>query len=123
MASIAVVTGGTPYGSERLYTALRFALAALFDGHTVNLFLIEDAVLAARKGQKPAEIQGLLDGKMPNCEELLKSVVAHGATVRLCGVCALERALAQSEAVDGAEIGSMHDLVKWVAESDRVITL
>lgn len=121
MATIAVVTGEAPYSSERLYTALRFGLAALYEGHSVNLFLFEDAILAAKKGQKPAEIQGLLDGRMPNCEGLLKSVIAHGAKVKLCAVCASERALAESEVLEGAEIGSMRDLVKWVAESDRVV--
>jgi sulfur relay (sulfurtransferase) complex TusBCD TusD component (DsrE family) len=122
MATLAIVTGGAPYSSQRLYTALRFALAALYEGHSVHLFLLEDAVLAARSGQKPVEIQGLLDGRMPNCEELLKSVISQGATVRLCGVCASERALTQGEIVEGAEIGSMRDLVKWVADSDRAIS-
>jgi sulfur relay (sulfurtransferase) complex TusBCD TusD component (DsrE family) len=122
MATLAVVTGEAPYSSERLYTALRFALAALYEGHSVRLFLLEDAILAAKRGQKPAEIQGLLDGKMPNCEELLTSTISHGATVRLCGVCASERGLTQGEIVEGAEIGSMRDLVKWVADSDRTIS-
>jgi tRNA 2-thiouridine synthesizing protein D len=122
MATMTVIVGEPPYGKERVYTALRFSLAALYEKHAVNVFLLEDAVFAAKAGQAPAEIQGLLDGKMPNCEELLKSVISHGGNVRICGVCTSERALEQSELVEGAQISSMRELVQWVAASDRVVS-
>lgn len=123
MASITVVVGDPPYGKERVYSALRFILAALFEGHSVNLFLLEDAVFLAKKGQKPEEMPSLLEHEaMPNCEELLKAAIKQGATVRVCGVCSSERALLQEEMVVGCQISSMRNLVKWVVESDKVIS-
>ena len=122
MASITVVIGDPPYGKQRAYTALRFILAALYEKHSVNLFLLEDAVFLAKKGQEPKEMPSLMGHEtMPNAEELLKAVIKQGTTVRICGVCCSERALKQEELVEGCQISSMKNLVNWVVESDKVI--
>lgn len=122
MASITVVVGDAPYGKERLYTTFRFVLAALVAGHTVNLFILEDAVFVAKKGQRPPELPSLLEHEaMPNCEDLLKASIKQGASVKVCGVCATERGLSQEELVDGAEISTIHDLVDWVTGTDKVV--
>ena len=122
MASITVIAGDPPYGKERLYTTLRFVLAALAGKHTVNLFILEDAAWVAKKGQKPAELPGLLGhDTMPNCEEMLTSAIKLGATVKVCGVCASERGLSQSELVEGANISTMVNLVDWVVTSDKTV--
>lgn len=122
MATITVVIGEPPYGKERVYTTLRFVLAALGLGHRVNLFAFEEALYAARKGQAPPEFPGVLDEHMPNCGELLKAAIRQGAAVTLCGVCASERGVGPAELIEGAEIGGMTDLVRWVLESDRVVS-
>ena len=122
MASITVVIGEAPYGKERLYSTLRFVLAALAAHHKVNLFIFEDAVFATKKGQKPPELPGLLGHEaMPNCEEILTTSIKQGAQVKICGVCASERGLTQEEIVDGAQISTMRDLVEWVVSSDKVV--
>lgn len=121
-ATITVATGEAPYGRERLYTALRFVLASLVAGHAVNLFLFEDAVFAAKKGQNPPELPSLLEHEaMPNCEQLLKASIGQGAVVRICGVCATERGLSQGELIEGATLGTIHDLVDWVVGADKVV--
>ncbi|MDI6808550.1 MAG: DsrE family protein [Candidatus Eisenbacteria bacterium] len=122
MATITVIVGEPPYGKERVYTTLRFVLTALHEGHAVNLFLIEDSVLAPKKGQKPSEMPGVLDEKMPNCEELVKAAIKAGAKVKICGNCALERSLNQGDLVEGVEVASMRDFVRWVLESDKVVS-
>jgi len=122
MATFTVVIGEPPYGKERVYTTFRFALAARFEGHSVNLFLLEDAAFAAKKGQNPMEVQGLLDGKMPNCGDLLQEAIKAGVAVRCCGVCVSERGLKQEELLDGVQIASMRDLVQWVADADNVVS-
>lgn len=122
MATITVVIGEPPYGKERVYTALRFTLSALSEGHRVNLFAYEDALYAARKGQWPHEFPGVLEQRMPNCEELLKAAVGKGAVVKLCGVCASERGVTPGELIAGVELGGMPDLLRWVLESDRVVS-
>jgi len=55
---------------------LRFILAALNEG--INLFVLEDAVLVAKKGQETKEMPALLESWMPNCEELLKVAFKQG---------------------------------------------
>jgi tRNA 2-thiouridine synthesizing protein D len=122
MASITVVVGDPPYGKQRAYTALRFVLAALFERHSVNLFLLEDAVFLAKKGQQPIDMPGLLEHEaMPNCEELLRACIGQGATVGICAVCCSERGLRQEELMDGCQISSMRNLVNWVVTSDKAV--
>lgn len=121
MATITVVVGEPVYGKERVYTTLRFVLAALGQGHKVNLFIFEDALFAAKKGQNPPEFPGVLDEHMPNCEELVKAIIRQGAKVKVCGVCASERATTQEELIEGVEIAGMPALVEWVVESDKIV--
>jgi len=122
VSTFTVVIAEAPYGQERPYTTLRFVMAALNAGHSVNLFVLEDAVCMAKKGQAPAELPGLLEqDKMPKIEEMLASAIKQGAIVRLCGVCCGERGLTQEELVDGAQIGSMRNLVDWAANGDKVM--
>ena len=120
MASITVVLAEAPYGKERFYSAIRFLLVALHEGHKANLFLLEDAVFAAKKGQSPPEM-AVGDAAMPNCEELLKAAIAEGLDIRACRVCCLERCLRDDEVIAGVQIGSMLDLVNWVVESDKTL--
>ena len=120
MASITVVVADAPYGKERLYSALRFLLVTLHEGHKANLFLLEDAVFAAKKGQAPPEMP-VGNARMPNCEELLKAAIMEGLDVRACRVCCSERGVRDEEVIDGVQIGSMLDLVNWVVESDKAL--
>lgn len=119
LATITVVVGEPPYGKERAYTSLRFILTALIEKHIVNLFLLEDGVFLAKKGQRPPEMP--TGEKMPNCEELLKMAIKEGAQVKICGVCATERGLIQSDLIEGAALATMHDLVDWVVKSDKSV--
>ena len=120
MATITVAVGDPPYGKQRVYTALRFSLVALHEGHQVNLFLFEDAVLAAKRGQKPPEMP-VGEAGMPNCEQLLAAAMQEGLTVKSCRVCSAERGLRSEEMLAGVESASMLDLVNWVVQSDRTV--
>jgi tRNA 2-thiouridine synthesizing protein D len=120
MATITVMTGDAPYGSQRVYTALRFLLVALHEGHRANLFLLEDAVFAAKKGQQPPEMPVGKAG-MPDCEELLRAAILEGLKVKACRVCCSERGLRPEEVVEGVEIASMLDLLNWVLESEKSV--
>jgi len=120
MASITVVVADAPYGKERFYSALRFLLVALHEGHKANLFLMEDAVFAAKKGQAPPEMP-VGNAGMPNCEEHLKAAIIEGLQVAACRACCSERGLREDEVIDGVQVGSMLDLVNWVVESDKAL--
>ncbi len=121
MATFVVTVGDPVYGKERVFTALRFTLAALAEGHSINLFLFEDAIWATKKGQKPPEFPGILEGSMPNCEELIKAALKDGASIKVCGVCSKERALISEEIIERVQIGSMRDLIEWAERADKVI--
>jgi len=120
MATITVVLADPPYGRQRPYTALRFLLVALHEGHQANLFLLEDAVFAAKREQQPQEMP-VGDAGMPNCEEMLQAAIQEGLRVKMCMVCSAERGLKLEEVTEGVERGSMVDLVNWVVESDRTV--
>ena len=121
MAIITVAVGDPPYGKQRVYTALRFSLVALHEGHQVNMFILEDAVFAAKRGQKPPEMP-VGDAGMPNCEELLRASIQEGLKVKACRVCSTERGLAAEELIEGVEMASMVDLVDWVVSGDRTVS-
>jgi tRNA 2-thiouridine synthesizing protein D len=109
-----VVITTAPYGKERAYSALRFALTSLLEGIEVNIFLIEDGVYVAKKNQNPAEV--------PNYLEFLKNCIEMGAKVKACGPCGKARGLSGDDLIEGVEFGTMHDLVAFIKESDKVIT-
>jgi len=109
-----VVITTAPYGHERAYSALRFALTSLLEGIHVNIFLIEDGVYLAKRSQDPSDF--------PNYLEYLKNCIEAGAVVKACGPCCKARGLSEEDLVEGVILGTMHDLVNFVKESDRVVT-
>ncbi len=113
MSNFTVVISESPYGREKAYTALRFALTSLIDEHDVNLFLVQDGVFVGLKDQAPKQY--------PNHFELLENFVEEGGKLRICGVCINARGISNSDLIDGAEVVGMHDFVEWVAESDKVL--
>jgi tRNA 2-thiouridine synthesizing protein D len=120
MATITVVLADPPYGKQRAYTALRFSLASLHEEHQANLFLLEDGVFAAKRGQQPPDMP-VGDTGMPNCEEMLQAAIQEGLRVKACTICSVERGLKLEEVTEGVERGTMVDLVNWVVESDRTV--
>lgn len=120
MATITVAVADPSYGRQRVYTALRFSLVALHEGHQVNLFLLEDAVFAAKRGQKPPEMP-VGGAGMPSCEELLGAAIQEGLAVKACRVCSAERGFRPEEMIEGVESATMVDLVDWVVQSDKTI--
>ena len=115
MVTFTVIIYEAPYAKERALSALRFAWTADLEGHKVRIWLFENGVYLAKKAQKPA--QGLTNyGQM--LEDLLKS----GVEIKGCGVCAEARGLSQAELIDGVKLATIHDLVDWTLNSDKVIT-
>jgi uncharacterized protein involved in oxidation of intracellular sulfur len=105
-----------PYGSEKTYNALRLAMALQKDqpGTAVRIFLMADAVTAA------ISAQGTPQGYY-NIERMLKSVMAKGGQVKLCGTCCEARGIKAIPLLDGAEISTMSQLAEWTVESDKVL--
>ena len=107
-----------PYGTERLYNALRLAPALLKHDPQAEMtvFLMGDAVIGARGGQKTP------DG-FYNIERMLRRVLVGGRTrVLLCGTCMDARGMTGSELMEGASRGTIDDLAAATIAADRVLT-
>jgi sulfur relay (sulfurtransferase) complex TusBCD TusD component (DsrE family) len=122
MAIMTIMLGEPPYGQERAYLTMRFILTALHEGHNVNLFLFEEAIYLPKEEGESGETSADLDEKLSNSKNLMKSAIEMGANVKVCGVCARERALSQDDLVEGATIGAMQDLIRWIMEADKVVS-
>jgi len=110
------VVNDPPYGTERLYNALRLAhaLRRRNDGSEITVFLMADAVAGARKGQKTP------DGYY-NAERMLKRVLTGGGRVLLCGTCMDARGIREDDIIDGAARSTMDELAEATASVDKVL--
>ena len=104
-----------PYGTERTYNGLRLARSAVHEPDVeVKVFLIGDAVAAAKAGQKVP--QGYY-----SLESMTEGLVRHGGAVGICGSCIDARGIAETELVAGARRSSMDELTAWTLEADKVL--
>jgi uncharacterized protein involved in oxidation of intracellular sulfur len=111
-----VIINDPPYGNERAYNALRLALALrkANQEQTVDVFLMADAVTAARAGQKTP------DGYY-NIERMLKLVLLNKGGVLLCGSCMDARGLDDADLMEGARRSSMDELAAMTDKADKVL--
>ena len=105
-----------PYGTERVYNALRLAHALLKKGPqmAVTVFLMANSVVSAKAGQKTP------DGYY-NVERMLKRVLTGNGKVLLCGTCMDARGLDDAALMVGARRSTMDELATMTAEADKVM--
>lgn len=116
MQSILIIVHAPAYGSERMLSALRLALALSTQEHEttdLRIFMMSDAVTVGLPNQVPADVglQGML-------EELMR----HSVQIRLCRTCALARGIADLPLIPGVSIGTLPELADWTLVADKVIT-
>lgn len=113
---VLIILNEAPYGGERTYNGLRLALALLKADPTaqVTIFLMGDAVLAAKVGQKTPE-------GYYNLERMLGRIVLAKGLILVCGTCMAARALADHELLAGAERSTMDALAEATARADRAM--
>ena len=104
-----------PYGTERCYNALRLAHTLLKKepAAEITVFLMADAVIAARKSQNTP------DGYY-NMERMLKRVLAKGS-VLLCGTCMDARGMTDDDVMDSARRSTMDELGNATLTADKVL--
>lgn len=112
---LTIIVNDAPYGLEKPWNAFRLASTATSEGIQVQLFLMGDSVVSAKKGQKTP------DGYY-NMEKMLQSLVGKGVVVKVCGACINARGLDIPELVEGIGRGSMKILTQWIKESDKVVS-
>lgn len=105
-----------PYGTEHCFNALRLAGALLKkdEGGAVAIFLMADAVLAAKVSQTTP------DGYY-NIERMLKRVLAGKGEVLLCGTCMDARGVAAEELTPGARRSTLDELAGLTLGADKVL--
>lgn len=108
-----IIINDPPYGTEKLYNGLRLAHALIKKDHEVVVFLMADAVIGAKSGQKTP------DGYY-NAERMVSRVISKGK-VLLCGTCMDARGLSESEILSGAERSTMEVLAQETTEADKVL--
>ncbi len=111
-----MILNDPPYGTERTYNGLRLALSLLQnqDGIELTVFLMGDAVSAARAGQQTPN-------GYYNLERMLKGVVAKKGRVLLCGSCMDARGLREEEIVTGCRRSSLEELTEATIASEKVL--
>jgi uncharacterized protein involved in oxidation of intracellular sulfur len=113
---ILFILNDPPYGTERVYNGLRLAQALLKTDPQagVTVFLMADAVVAGKAGQKTP------DGYY-NVERMLKRLLAGSGKVLLCGTCMDARGLEESSLVPGACRSTMDELAAATLAADKVL--
>jgi uncharacterized protein involved in oxidation of intracellular sulfur len=113
---VLLIVNDAPYGTERVYNALRLAHALLKrdPAAQVTVFLMADAVLAAKAQQKTP------DGYY-NIERMLKRVLAGKGLVLLCGTCMEARGISDGELMETAHPSTMDELAAATVEADQVL--
>lgn len=115
MVTFTIIIYEAPYAKERALSALRFAWTCSIEGHKVRIWLFENGVYLAKREQKPAS--GLV-----NYGENLRDLIAGGIEVKACVVCTEARGLVQADLIEGVKVATIHELVEWTTDSDKVIT-
>lgn len=111
-----IILNDPPYGTERSFNGLRMAhaLAKHDPEGEVTVFLMADAVLCAKAGQKTP------DGYY-NLERMLRRVLSAKGRVLLCGTCLDARGLAAEDLLDGAIRSTMDELAEATLAADKVL--
>jgi uncharacterized protein involved in oxidation of intracellular sulfur len=114
---ILFILNDAPYGSEKVYNALRLAmkLQQEYAAAEIRVFLMADAVTAALTAQTTP--QGYY-----NIERMLKAVINKQGQVKMCGTCAEARGIEKLTLVEGVEVSTMSQLAQWVVEAEKVLT-
>jgi uncharacterized protein involved in oxidation of intracellular sulfur len=111
-----IILNDPPYGTERSYNGLRMAHALVKNDPEadVTVFLMADAVLCAKAGQKTP------DGYY-NLERMVRRVLSAKGRVLMCGTCLDARGLAEDGMLEGAARSTMDELARATLAADKVL--
>ena len=113
---ILFILNDPPYGTERTYNGLRLAnnLFKKSNSVEVTVFLLGDAVTAAKAGQQTPN-------GYYNLERMLKGFVTRGGRLLLCGTCLDARGLSEGELLQGSRRSSLDELTEATLAADKVL--
>ncbi len=111
---VTFLLSNSPSEDEKVLNSLRLAEKLIPNAKKVNIFLLGEAVTAAKKGVK------ILEDNY-DAEKILSELIKQGVKILVCGPCLNSRGLHKEDLVEGVELGSMEDLVKLAKESSRIL--
>ncbi|GMQ81102.1 MAG: hypothetical protein BMS9Abin05_0532 [Rhodothermia bacterium] len=115
MGKTLFILNDPPYGSERSYNGLRLAGSLIKrDNEAVRVFLIGDAVVCAKGGQK-------VPSGYYKIENMLRQIVNHESEIGVCSGCMDARGMTDEELTRGCRRGDMEELADWTQGADRVL--
>lgn len=116
--SILFILNRQPYDSTDVtWNALRLATKLKESNQDVRIFLMNDSVDLARESCKPPM------GYDQDLKEMLKSLIALGVSVEVCGTCMARCGIHKNEPYyQGANKSTMAKLAEWVVECEKVLT-
>ena len=111
-----IIINDAPYGTEKMYNALRHAMAIKtdFSEIEIRIFLMSDSVTGALPQQNTPN-------GYYNIEKMLTFLIKKGVQIKLCGSCVDARGLSNLKLVEGVEVAGIADLAKWSVEADKII--
>ena len=113
---ITMLLNDAPYGSERLFNALRLAdtLLTIEDEVEITLCLLGDAVWCAKQGQQTP------DGYY-NVGRMLRPILRRGL-VLVCETCMAARGLHSQDLIEGCRQAKLGEVGLMVLDADNVLT-
>lgn len=106
-----------PYGTERSYNALRLARNILKKNEgdiELKIFLLGDAVVCAKAGQKvPAGFY--------NIGDMLGMVARAGGEIGVCGTCMDARGIDAANLIESSHRGTLDELTGGTLWADKVL--
>ncbi|MHA1427653.1 MAG: DsrE/DsrF/TusD sulfur relay family protein [Candidatus Helarchaeota archaeon] len=115
MTTISFLFFSGPYQSEAPETLVKLAKAALDKGIGVKIFCYMDAVNTTHRNQK--KVEGIF-----NIGSGFEELVAGGAEVMLCTLCALVRGIIKN-LIDGPKKSGTPTISEMIDESDRFVVI
>ncbi|GHF73095.1 DsrE/DsrF/TusD sulfur relay family protein [Seohaeicola zhoushanensis] len=111
-----ILLNDPPYGTERSFNGLRlaYALAKSDPESEITVFLMADAVLCAKTGQKTPE-------GFYNIERMLHRVFTVKGRVLMCGSGMDARGLTEAEVIEGASRSTMDKLAEATLAADKML--
>lgn len=101
-------------GSMSLDFSFRLAEAAVAKGHKVNMWLSGNAVMMAKKGQKPFKDYSF------NQKRMLE-LIAKGTEITVCEACAEARGYHKEDTLDGIKRASMDWYLAKTVKTDKLL--
>jgi uncharacterized protein involved in oxidation of intracellular sulfur len=116
MAGYLFVLHDPPYGTERVFNGLRWALEVARREIPVKVFCFGDAVVSAMSNQK------VPDGYY-NVEKQVRSLARMGGEVGVCSSCIDARGISDDMLTKGTHRSSMAELTDWTLAAEKVINV